>query len=63
MAAEQIETYWAIKGNPLVERSPQEFLSCSPSLGCNGGNTCGTLNWMTEVSFYSPYQKFSLTHS
>lgn len=49
MGSEQVETYWAIKGNPVVELSPQELLSCSPSLGCEGGNTCAALSWLMKV--------------
>jgi len=49
VGSEQMESYWAIAGNPLVSRSPQELLSCAPSLGCNGGNTCAALMWMAKT--------------
>ena len=49
VGSEQLETYAAIKGEELVELSPQELLSCSPSLGCQGGNTCDALNWLRRV--------------
>lgn len=49
VSSEQVESYWAIQGHPVVELSPQELLSCSPSLGCEGGNTCQALNWMKKV--------------
>ena len=31
--------------------SVQEFISCAPSLGCNGGNTCQALNWLQTAIF------------
>lgn len=49
VGAEQVETYWAITGNPLMELSPQELLSCSPYMGCEGGNTCAALRWLIDM--------------
>jgi len=47
VASEQVETYTAIKNNALPkELSPQELVSCAPSLGCKGGNTCLALYWL-----------------
>ena len=47
VATEQTETYWAISGKKLEELSVQEFISCAPSLGCSGGNTCQALAWLS----------------
>ena len=66
VGSEQIETYWAIKTGTLVERSPQELLSCSPSLGCEGGNTCVAMQWLVKVCetcFSIHYEVFSFRHN
>ncbi|XP_002162416.2 cathepsin O isoform X1 [Hydra vulgaris] len=49
VASEQVETYLAIAGKPIVELSPQELISCSPSMGCHGGNTCTALSWLKQT--------------
>lgn len=45
-AVELVESQWAIKTGELKDLSVQELISCGAGLGCNGGNTCGALNWM-----------------
>jgi len=51
VATEQTESYWAIAGKGLQELSVQEFISCAPSLGCNGGNTCQALLWLAVKEY------------
>lgn len=37
---EEIETDWIMAGNPMVELSPQQIVSCDTTdQGCNGGDT------------------------
>lgn len=57
VGSEQVESYWAIRTGQLVERSPQQLLSCSPSLGCEGGNTCAALEWLRKMNMVLASEK------
>ena len=53
-ATECVETQWAIAGHTLIDLSVQEFISCSKSSGCSGGNTMAALTWLQQgVGFLS----------
>eukprot|EP00794_Sanderia_malayensis_P007270 gene7270-8081_t len=51
VATEQVESYSAIAHKRLMSYSVQEFISCAPSLGCSGGNTCEALKWLLLAKF------------